>query len=58
MIWAYPRDVILYARSSYYHKNMFIKNSFLTFFSDFINCFGLVFNLEKVREHSPLRYVS
>ena len=42
MILANPRVVILYARSSYYHNNMFIIYIFLTFFSDFLNCCGLL----------------
>ena len=41
MVWPHPRDVILYARSSYYYDNMFIICLFLTFFSDFKTCFGL-----------------
>ena len=32
MVWPHPRDVILYARSSYYFDNMFIICLFLTFF--------------------------
>ena len=32
MAWPLPRDVILYARSSYYYDNMFIICLFLTFF--------------------------
>ena len=32
MVWPHPRDVILYARSSYYYCNMFIICLFLTFF--------------------------
>ena len=32
MVWPHPRDVILYARSSYYYDNMFIICLFLTFF--------------------------
>ena len=40
MVWPHPRDVILYARSSYYYDNMFIICLFLTFFSDFKACFG------------------
>ena len=43
MIWAIPRDVMLYTRSSYYYNNMFITY----LFSDFINV--LVFNPEKSR---------
>ena len=36
MIWANPRDVILCARSSYSHNNMFILYLYLTFFLIFI----------------------
>ena len=36
IIWANPRDVILYARSSYYHNNVFYIP-----ISNFINCFAL-----------------
>ena len=32
MVWPYPRDVILYARSSYFHNNVFIIYLFLTLF--------------------------
>ena len=32
MVWPHPRDVILYARLSYYYDNMFIICLFLTFF--------------------------
>ena len=52
MLRAYPRDVIQYARSSYYHKNSFIIYLFLTFLSDFINCF-FVFKLENLQERLP-----
>ena len=41
MVWPHPRDVILYARSSYYYDNMFIICLFLTFFPIFKTCFGL-----------------
>ena len=37
MVKPHPRDVILYARSSYYYDNMFI----ICFFSDFKTCSGL-----------------
>ena len=37
MIWAYPRDRILYPRASYYYKNMFIIYiPFIGHHSDFI----------------------
>ena len=53
MVWPHPRDVILYARSSYYHDNMFIIYAFfLTFF--LILKPVLVFNLEKLRERLPI----
>ena len=45
MVWPHPRDVILYARSSYYYDNMFIICLFLTF-SLILKLF-LVFNPEK-----------
>ena len=32
MVWPHPRDVILYARSSYYYDNMFIICRFMTLF--------------------------
>ena len=32
MVWPHPRDVILYARSSYFYNNMFIIYLFLTLF--------------------------
>ena len=48
MVWPHPRDVILYARSSYYYDNMFIICLFLTFF--LILKPVLVFNPEKLRE--------
>ena len=41
MVWPHPRDVILYARSSYYHDNMFIICLFSDILSDFKTCFGL-----------------
>ena len=41
MVWPHPRDVILYARSSYYYDNMFIICLFLTFFLILKTCFGL-----------------
>ena len=46
MVWPHPRDVILYARSSYYYDNMFINAFFLTFF--LILKPVLVFNPEKI----------
>ena len=45
MVWPHPRDVILYARSSYYYDNMFIICLFLIFF--LILKPVLVFNPEK-----------
>ena len=51
MVWPHPRDVILYARSSYYYDNMFIICLFLTFF--LILKPVLVFNPEKLRERLP-----
>ena len=48
MVWPHPRDVILYARSSYYFDNMFIICLFPTFF--LILKPVLVFNPEKLRE--------
>ena len=41
MVWPHPRDVILYARSSYYYDNMFIRCLFSDIFSDLKTCFGL-----------------
>ena len=35
MVWPHPRDVILYARSSYYFDNMFIICLFSDILSDF-----------------------
>ena len=32
MVWCHPRDVILYAKSSYSYDNMYIICLFLTFF--------------------------
>ena len=40
MAWPHPRDVILYARSSYHYDNMFIICLFCDR-SDLITCFGL-----------------
>ena len=51
MVWPHPRDVILYARSSYYYDNMFIICLFSDSFSKFKTC--LVFNPEKMRERLP-----
>ena len=48
MVWPHPRDVTLYARSSFYYDNMFIICLFLTFF--LILKPVLVFNSEKLRE--------
>ena len=41
-VWPHPRDVILYARSSYYYDNMFIICFFSDFLSDFKTRFGLL----------------
>ena len=41
MVWPHPRDVIRYARSSYYFDNMFIICLFSDILSDFKTCFGL-----------------
>ena len=41
MVWPHPRDVIQYARSSYYYDNMFIKCLFSDMLSDLKICFGL-----------------
>ena len=51
MVWPHPRDVIMYARSSYYCDNMFIICLFSDILSDFKTC--LVFNPEKMRESLP-----
>ena len=44
MVWPHPRDVILYARSSYYYDNMFITHIclFSDILSDYKTCFGLI----------------
>ena len=42
MLCPHPRDVILYARSSYYYDNMFIICLFSDIPSDFKTCFGLL----------------
>ena len=42
MVWPRPRDVILYARSSYYYDNMFIICLFSDILSGFKSCFGLL----------------
>ena len=47
MIWANPREVIQYARTSYYYNNMFIIYLYLTFF--LILYIVFVFNLEKLQ---------
>ena len=51
MVWPHPRDVILYARSSYYDDNIFI----ICLFSDTLTNLKpvLVFNPEKLRERLP-----
>ena len=41
MVWPHPRDMILYARSSYYYDNMFIICLFSDILSDFKTSFGL-----------------
>ena len=41
MVWPHPRDVILYARSSYYYDSMFIICLFINILSDFKTYFGL-----------------
>ena len=48
MVWPHPRDVALYARSSYHYDNMFI----ICLFSDIRSNLKpvLVFNPEKLRE--------
>ena len=51
MVWPHPRDVILYARSSYYYDNIFIICLFSDILSDFKTCFGLY--PEKWRERLP-----
>ena len=51
MVWPHPREVILYARSSYYYDNMFIICLFLTFF--LILKPVLVFNSENLWERLP-----
>ena len=38
MVWPHPRDVKLYARSSYYYDNMFIICHFYDIISDFKTC--------------------
>ena len=47
----HPRDVILYARSSYYYDNMFIICLFSDILSDIKTCFGLL--SRKLRERLP-----
>ena len=51
IVWPHPRDVILYAKSSYYYDNMFI----ICLFSDIPSDFKivLVFYPEKLGEHLP-----
>ena len=51
MVWPHPRDVIQYARSSYYYDNMFI----ICLFSDIPPDLNpvLVFNPKKLRERLP-----
>ena len=52
MVWPHPRDVILYARSSYYYDNMFIIYLLSDILSDFLKPV-LVFNPEQLRERLP-----
>ena len=42
MVWPHPRDVILYARSSYYYDNMFIICLFSDILSDLKTWFDLL----------------
>ena len=51
MVWPHPRDVVQYARSSYYYDNMFIIFPFLAFL--LILKPVLVFNPEKLQERLP-----
>ena len=55
MVWPYPRDVILYARSSYFYNYMF----FYIPFSDIILILFIVvgFSSEKLQLRLPLRFV-
>ena len=39
MVWPYPKDVILYARSSYYYNNIFIIYFFFQTLFSFYNLF-------------------
>ena len=41
MLWPHPREVILYARSSYYYDKMFIICLFSDILSNLKTCFGL-----------------
>ena len=41
MVWPHPRDVILYARSSYYYNNDVIIYLFLTLFGSYILLWSL-----------------
>ena len=51
MVWPHPRDVVQYARLSYYYDNMFI----ICLFSDILSDLKpvLVLNPEKMRERLP-----
>ena len=40
MVWPHPRDVIQYARLSYYYDNMFIVCLLYDILFDFKTCFG------------------
>ena len=42
MVWPYPRNVILYARSSYYIMMCLLYAFFSDVLSDFKTCFGLL----------------
>ena len=41
MIWAYPQDLKLYARSSYYYDNYVYYIPFFRHYFEFINYFSL-----------------
>ena len=54
MVWAYPRDVILYARSSYCYNNMFIIYPF----SDIILFYKLFWSLIQKNCGNVCHYVT
>ena len=54
LIWAYPQDVILYARSSYYLNNMFI----IYLFSDIFRFYKLFWSLIQKKCRNVCHYVS